>query len=409
MRRNIVTSTLWPIYFLCFFGVQYFSDWWLLKIAGIRGGNNFGDLGAVLQWSDCFKKVGSSVYGLSEGVCGNYNYGSALLRVFNLLEIAASQTMFWGIVGGVVFCIGLGLLAAFLVSQKAASPIVVGLVLSSPPIWLLLERANIDELIFFLLVIASFLLIRGFDFGAIAIISITALFKFYTLPLLLILAITSKSKKSRVIALCAFILVVPLIAIDFFKIQVDFPSGWFVSFGVPAIGFWINEIGEQFGLSWLHIGALTGHVLGLVVFVTSTAILRMFTKRTSGNLEGSNYQESVKKEIEHLFVILGSVFVICYLLGMNYDYRLIFVAVSGLTLVAQSQKVRLGNRLQYLLTLGLWLTCFSFGLQSFSFFLVMLIQFMGDIIISIFAAFLSLRLIDIIIKGFRQNMFHVFG
>ena len=397
-------STLWPIYFLCFFGVQYFSDWWLLKIAGIRGGNSFGDLGAVLQWSDCFKKVGSSVYGLSEGVCGNYNYGSALLRVFNLLEIAASQTMFWGIVGGVVFCIGLGFLAAFLVSQKAASPIVVGLVLSSPPIWLLLERANIDELIFFLLVIASFLLIRGFDFGAIAIISITALFKFYTLPLLLILAITSKSKKSRVIALGAFILVVPLIAIDFFKIQVDFPSGWFVSFGVPAIGFWINEIGEQFGLSWLHIGALTGHVLGLVVFVTGTAILRMFTKRTSGNLAGSNYQESVKKEIEHLFVILGSVSVICYLLGMNYDYRLIFVAVSGLTLVAQTQHIRLGNRLQYLLTLGLWLTCFSFGLQTFSFFLVMLIQFIGDIVLGIFVAFLSLRLIDIIIGRFRQNM-----
>ena len=409
MRRNIVTSTLWPIYFLCFFGVQYFSDWWLLKIAGIRGGNNFGDLGAVLQWSDCFKKVGSSVYGLSEGVCGNYNYGSALLRVFNLLEITASQTMFWGIVGGVVFCIGLGFLAAFLVSQKAANPIVLGLVLSSPPIWLLLERANIDMLIFFLLVISSFLLIRGFDLVAIAIISVTALFKFYTLPLLLIIAITGKSKKSRVIALCAFILAVPLIAFDYFKIQVNFPSGWFVSFGVPSIGFWINEIGDQFGLSWLHIGAFTGHELGLVVFVTSTAILRMFTKRTSGNLEGSNYQGSEKKEIEQLFIILGSVFVICYLLGMNYDYRLIFVAVSGLTLVAQTQQVRLGNRLQYLLTLGLWLTCFSFGLQTYSFFLFMLIQFIGDILLGIFAAFLSLRLIDIIIEGLRKNMKDVFG
>ena len=408
MRRNIVKLTLWSLYFLCFFGAQYFSDWRLLKISGIKGGNDFGDLGSVLQWSDCFKDIGSSVYDLNDGLCGRFNYGSALLQVFNLLGVNASQTNFWGLVSGVIFCISLGFLALMLVSIKAANPIVVGLVLSSPPIWLLLERGNIDVLIFLLLVVSSFLISKGFDRVAIAIIAITALFKFYTLPLLLILAVTSKSKKSRVASLIVFLMVVPLIAIDYFKIQSDFPSGWFVSFGAPVIGFWINEIGAQFGLSWLHIGGLAGHALGLIVFVITTAILRIFSNSASGNLPASNYQELEKKEIEPLFVILGSVFVICYLLGMNYDYRLIFVAVSGLTLIAKTQQTSLEVKLQYLLVLGLWLTTFSFGLQNFSFFLFMLIQFVGDISLGIFAAFLSLRLISVIVKRPEGHLLRFF-
>jgi len=395
MRRNFVKLTLWPIYFLCFFGVQYFSDWWLLRVSGIRGGN-FTDLGLVLRWSDCFNKVGSSVYGVNDGKCGGYMYGSALLRAFNLLGINAAQTKFWGIVGGVILCISLGFLAAFLVSQKVANPIVVGLALSSPPLWLLLERGNIDELIFLLVLISSFLLFRGFDLGAIAIIAITALFKFYTLPLLLILAITSKSKKSRVIAIVAFLVVVPLIAIDLFKLQSDFPSTWFVSFGVPSIGLWINLIGENLGLSWLHIEAPAGHALGLVIYVASIAILRIFTNSTSENLVVLDYQKTEKKEIDTLFLILGSVFIICYLLGMNLDYRLIFVAISGLALVGKTQQASLRKKLQYLLIAALWLSCFSFGLQNLSYFLYMLIQFIGDIVLGIFTAFLSLRLITII-------------
>ena len=375
--------------------MQYFSDWWLLRVSGVRGGN-FIDLGDVLRWSDCFREVGSSVYDINDGKCSGYLYGSALLRVFNFLGINASQTKFWGITGGVVFCISLGFLAALLSSQKVASPIVIGMALSSPPLWLLVERGNIDELIFLLVLFSSFLLIRGFDLVAIAIIVITALFKFYTLPLLLILSITSKSKKSRVAALVAFLVTVPLIAIDYFKIQSDFPSTWFISFGVPSIGLWINLIGENLGLGWLHLGALAGHVLGLIVFVASIAILRIFTMRRIEDLVFLDYRETTKKESDTLFLILGSVFITCYLLGMNYDYRLIFIVASGLTLVAQTQQGSLRKKLQYLLIIGVWLSSFSFGVQNLSYFLFALIQFVGDIMLGIFTAFLSLRLVSII-------------
>ena len=406
MRRNFATFILWPIYFLCFFGIQYLSDWWLLRVSGIRGGN-FTDLSAVLRWSDCYPKVGSAVYDVADGKCSGYFYGSALLRAFNLLGINAAQTKFWGIVGGVIFCISLGFLAAFLVSRKAVNPIVVGLTLSSPPLWLLIERGNIDVLIFLLVLISSFLLFRGFDLIAIAIITITALFKFYTLPILLILALTSRTKKSRVIALVAFLVVVPFIAIDLFKFQSGFPSTWFLSFGVPSIGFWINLIGENLGLSWLHIGAPAGHVFGLVVYAASIAILKIFTDRSSKNLLVLDYQKTDKKGIDTLLLILGSVFVICYLLGMNFDYRLIFVAIAGLALVGQTQQSSLRKNLQYLLITALWLSCFSFGLQHLSYFFYLLIQFIGDIALGIFTAFLSLRLVSII-KRLARNLLDAF-
>lgn len=407
MKKYFVELTLWPIYFLCFFGVQYFSDWWLLGVSGIRGGN-FTDLDLVLRWSDCFDEIGFSVYGLHDGKCGGYLYGSALLRGSNLLGINAEQTKFWGVLGGVIFCISLGFLAAFLVSQKVANPILVGLALSSPPFWLLLERGNIDELIFLMVLISSFLLFRGFHLFAIAIIAVTALFKFYTLPLLLLLAVVGKSKKLRIISLVAFIFVASLIAIDLFKFQSDFPSTWFVSFGVPSIGLWINLVGEYLGLGWLHLGALVGHVLGLVFFVASLGIARAFTNRMNGNFVIFDYQNTDKEENNVLFLIFGSVFMICYLLGMNNDYRLIFFAIAGLALVEQTQSGSLRQGLQYLLIAGLWLSCFSFGLQNLSFFTYMLIQFIGDIVLGIFAAFLSLKLSSTV-KGLFLNSVDTFG
>ena len=187
-----------------------------------------------------------------------------------------------------------------------------------------------------------------------------------------------------------------MIAIDYFKIQSDFPSTWFISFGVPSIGLWINLIGENLGLGWLHLGALAGHVLGLIVFVASIAILRIFTIRRSEDFVFLDYRETAEKEIDTLFLILGSVFITCYLLGMNYDYRLIFIVASGLTLVAQTKQGILRKELQYLLIIGVWLSSFSFGVQNLSYSLFALIQFIGDFTLGIFTAFLSLRLVSII-------------
>jgi len=264
VKKFSLRNILWPIYFLSFFAVQYLSNWWTLRVSGIRGGS-FIDLAAVLRWSDCFRAVGNSVYAPEDGKCGGYLYGSTLLRVLNFLGISATQTKFWGLFSGAVICISLGSLAVFFTNKKSLNLLLVGLVLSSPGLWLLIERGNIDGLIFLLLLASSILIAKGFEIPAIFLIAITALFKFYTAPLLLVLVVISRTKRARATAVILFLTVIPIIFIEYLSIETNFPNTWFISFGAPSIGFWINLFGDKFNLGLPHIGALVGHGLGLMV------------------------------------------------------------------------------------------------------------------------------------------------
>jgi hypothetical protein len=395
VKKFSLRNILWPIYFLSFFGVQYLSNWWTLRVSGIRGGS-FIDLAAVLRWTDCFRAVGTSVYAPEDGKCGGYLYGNTLLRVLNLFGINATQTKFWGLFSGAVICISLGALAIFFTNKKGLNLILVGIILSSPGLWLLIERGNIDGLIFLLLLASSILIAKGFEVSAIFLIAITALFKFYTAPLLLVLVAISRTKRARATAVILFLTVLPIIVIDYLSIESDFPYTWFISFGAPSIGFWINLFDEKFGLELIHVGALVGHALGLMVLCFSAVLIRKISKNRMIHFAGSKLERTNKSWAESLFLVFGPVFVICYLFGMNYDYRLIFGAISGLAIISRNLEKNISFIIKVSLLLGLWLSSFSFGIQNDTSQVTVIpfivIQFIGDIALGIFFVFLSLEL-----------------
>jgi hypothetical protein len=393
MKRSVLNSTYWSVYFLVFYMLQHISNWWALSVSGIRGGN-FIDLNAVLKWADCLDTYGASVYKPADGDCGGYLYGSALLRILNFLGISAAETQFWGMAIGAVFCVCLGMLAAFFVSSGHLNKITVGLVLSSPPLWLLVERGNIDLLIFLLVISAAMLFARGYEVFAILLIAISALFKFYTLPLLLVLAITSNSMKSRRTSFITFLIASPLVVIDYLSIQESFPSTWFISFGLPSIGFWINVVSTELGLGWPSLNFPTRYLFGLSFFAASIAVARIYLSKVKDQTNGKNSNDRSHSFIELVFLMIGTTFTTCYLLGMNYDYRLVFAAVSGLALLSRSHGVFLRGETQYLLLASLWLSSYSFGLQNFSFGYFMLIQILGDATLGLFSAIVFMTLFN---------------
>ena len=400
--KNSFKNLIWPLYFIILFVIHHQTNWWALRVSGIRGGN-FIDLGAVLRWSDCFKTEGTLVYLPEDGKCGGYLYGSTLLRVFNFLGIRENQTQFWGLFGGLILAICLGFLAKMLISTERISTLFVVMVFSSPGIWLLVERGNIDELIFVLILLSTFLFIRGFEIPAILIIAITALFKFYTAPLLFLLVVVVKRNRLRMLALTSFLLVVPLVAVDYLRIKASFPSTWFVSFGSPAIGFWVNLFGEKFGQDWIHLSAISGHILGLALFIFSIFALNKFVYMEK-QLEFPPNKSNDSSKVDAILIMFGSVFVVCYVLGMNYDYRLIFAAISGVALIVRSSTKPYVILIKWSLFLGLWLSSFTFGLQNTpnieTITAFVLFQFVGDIALGIFTAFLSLQLIKLVSQSF---------
>ena len=92
---------------------------------------------------------------------------------------------------------------------------------------------------------------------------------------------------------------------------------------------------------------------------------------------------------------------------MNYDYRLIFAAVSGVALILRNLESSFSLFIKVSLIISLWFSSFSFGIQNDpsieTVTLFVLIQFVGDIALGIFTAYLCLEIIGILIQRVRAS------
>ena len=403
VTNKLLVTTLWTVYFFILFAIQFFSNWWILKVSGLHNGETFMDLRGVLLPLDCYRDIGTSIYDTTSNECGVYIYGSTLAALINFLGITASQTSFWAISFAVIFCLTLGLLSSFFITQRNTNPIIICLVLSSPGLLFLMERTNIDLIMFFLVFAACLLSLKGFNFWAILLIALATLIKFYTAPLLVAMILIGKSKRIRLFTIAVCIIVLPTIVSDYFKIK-DIPQGWFVSFGANFIGQYVNTFIKKFSLDLPIIELVFMYILGLAFFVLSMLLVVKFSDFHKDDLDSVIKNEIGKEYSEKVLLFFGSVFLSAYLFGMSYDYRLIFAAVSGLALmsltpIGVSQKLIQGS-----LIIGLWST-FSFGVQIYSTITIatsfVLIQFIGDLALGIFSAFLALKLIQL----YRNQLF----
>lgn len=250
--------------------------------------------------------------------------------------------------------------------------------LSSPGIWLLLERSNYDELVFILIVTASLLLVTKYQEFGVFLILATVLMKFYTLPLYILMIFTLRRKVTRNLFLST---VIPLTIYILFLIRqvAAFPSTWYVSFGLESLGLYAElvikeKITEQFEIPTGFSMILGILLLGVFLhYFRRNAIKPAFIP----NIENSNH---VAKSIYQSLLI---VFLSCYFAGMNFDYRLILPAC----LIAISPAVFANNRYRSVMIfsgiISLWLSSFSFGLSGIP---ALALQFLGDITLYAFVA-----------------------
>jgi hypothetical protein len=398
--NKLLVTALCTVYFFILFAVQFFSNWWMLRVSGLHNGETFMDLRGVLLPLDCYRDIGTSIYDTTNNECGVYIYGSTLAALINFLGITASQTSFWAITFMIIFCLTLGLLSSFFITQRNTNPIIVFLVLSSPGLLFLIERTNIDLIMFFLVFAACILTLKGFSFWSILLIALATLIKFYTAPLLIAMIFISKSKKIRMFTIAVCMIVVPTIVSDYLKIK-DIPQGWFVSFGANFIAQYINTFIKKFSFDLPKIELVFMYILGLTFFVLSILLVAKFSDLRKNGFDSMLKTQVSKEYSENLLIFFGSVFLSVYLFGMSYDFRLIFAAVSGLALISltpvgTSQKIIQGS-----LIIGLW-SSFSFGVQIYPTITIassfVLIQFIGDLALGIFSAFLAIKLFHLYSK-----------
>jgi hypothetical protein len=254
-----------------FYLLQLKYSWASLQASEIRGSSKYIDQESVLNSAKCFRDFGIEVYNLdTPNGCGRFVYSIELLRILNLFHLSDLSSELLGTAFMWLTLIGLCSLFFLIKNSGKLDYLVATSAIVSPGVWLLLERGNYDEFVFIIVLISGYLLSSRYQELGIVLLAVTALMKFYTLPVFLIAIFFLKRRNSKIVIGLASIPIIIYIAF-LIKLVAAFPSTWFISFGLDSLGLYANlfikeRFSQNFQFSGLAITFIGASFIALLMF-----------------------------------------------------------------------------------------------------------------------------------------------
>lgn len=380
IRHNYGPQAIVVLFYL----IQHFLNWPLLKISRMRGEFNFEDFVTIFTSAKCFQTIGLQIYVPDESrpLCF-YPYGRSFVFLIDLLRIPASfAPIIIVLVSLLILHAAARLLGETMIFEKS----VFVLIFISPPLWLGFERGNADLLICLLVLTAAYLISTNKGVLGIWVLVLSTLIKFYTFPLLLFVLWKYKPKANKLLLTVGLFALSFVIFTDIQAQHLQQPGSF--AFGSPIVTFWINALNSNLNLGLNEITPRVGQPIG-VLLVLIISIFFLKAKHFSTQALALTASDLKKNS----FTYLGVVFVTCFLLGMSYDYRLIFSALAGLVLITSRNLQKVWKYLIACIWLpSLWLSVFSFGLSPKNH---LLLQWVGNI----FTFFIAGLVIAMVIRA----------
>ena len=356
-----------------FYLLQIKYLWPGLKISGILGPVKYMDQDAVLKSATCFERIGNEVYrtDVIPRECGNFVYSVELLRFLNFFKFpdlggyTLGTSFLWLTV--IVLC------SIFFLTKnlKKLDKAIGFAAFMTPGIWLLLERGNYDEVIFILAFVASLFLATKYQEVGLVLLLLASLMKFYTLPIFVVSIFFLKRKFSKIAFGLASVLVT-FYSLNLINQIETFPSTWFISFGLDSLGLYANLFLQEVISADLQLPRMVISGIGLIFLVISYFYLSKYKHFAKFKFN----IDPPKKSIQELYLTMLGIFLSCFFAGMNYDYRLIYLAV----LISLAPVIFAPSGFKNIVTISgfcaLALSTFSFGFSRIP---GMLIQLIGDV------------------------------
>lgn len=340
-----------------------------MNLIGANGPILYVDTSTVIYYANCFSQLGNEVY--AQGItCSNWNYGRTILKVVNFLPQSLVDTVLIG------RFFTYSVLATFiyflnLLKQYKHAQILMFFGLISPSVWLLMERANFDCLIYLMVFLSVLFFRKGFELTAIGLIVCTALFKFYTLPVLIILLFFTNKLPTKVSSFIGFTLATYIILADFSLMGGMSMQAGNNHFGMKIIANYLGKLG-------LKLSNFEAYLLGSILFIATITLVFFIISKNEPKLFGNVF---VPESLKSFFRFMSSIFLIAFSIGLSVDYRLIFYLVSAPILITL-----LESRIIYLYSvsfiIGAWF-CYPVGF----------FQTFGDLNLEFIASFQLLVLI----------------
>jgi hypothetical protein len=333
--------------------------WPLLRHMGLRGGRNFEDFYAILESARC--KPGGFYPGTNQ-LC-IFPYGSSL-RWF--LKIIPNPIAHWNAIGWLlIVTIVLLLVPIITIGQELNiySIVFYIAVFSSPPIILLLERGNFDAVMVCLVCLAGYLLGKEKVFTGILLIFVTSLFKFYTLPLLLLPIFLVKKVSVKIASGLAIVASLLTIYFDRSVIFGGTHIGAFAAFGSPVYGSYLKKIDRKIQLNYS-----TEHIFGLACFLIGLVLVMFLVKRSwlviprtallssEGRIDARNW----------IYLLTTGTTISCFIASNNFVYRLIYFFIASIVYLQIRQISRKEKYIFSLLVVGVaWMNYDVWSLEPF--------------------------------------------
>ena len=360
-----------------FYVYQYASNWPLLKLSGLLGSSRFIDLVAIQDFSRCISKYGLHVYEISNS-CSGYQYSLGILYLFEYTGLSTISTTTAALILELPLLLGMTFLVAFAFKKsiKLGSFAVISLL--APGNWLLLERGNLDLIMVLFLPIAALTFGKKREWTGFLMLIITVFTKFYTAPILILYVLFGNKKLRKLVYLPTTLFVI-FVSLYQIKQVAKFPSTWYVSYGSGSLGHWANLFVEHQLNSSYRIPENIGLLIGILVLCVSIEIHRRGLKHFE--VSTANFTSSK----DNVILFFGLTFIACYVVGMNYDYRMIFaIIVSTLILIKEGS---LPYRYYFVsIAIGsFYLSSFFYGQFGMT---VIYQQLIGDIFVGLLVSYL---------------------
>jgi len=366
-RRSTFALSLSLVIFYLY---QDFRNWPLMTFIKAQGPITYVDSHTVLFYSRCFSQIGSGVFA-SDSICPNWGYGSGVLRILSLFETSEKHTALFGH----FFTFIIVITAVYLIwltrgSKFVQTTLFIGLI--SPPVWLLMERANFDAIIYLMIFSAALLIGKGNEVIPIVLILISATFKFYTLPLLLLCILLCKKIFNKVLGILALVLGTIFTVIDLNLMNVKYIQAGNNHFGMKIIGNYLGKVGFELDI-------LSAYLLGAIILSVCVMLMYYLLSKYEPIVLNNNL---IPTKLQSIYLFMSSAHLICFIVGLSVDYRLIFFIVSAPLLIGMFT-----SRIRYFLA-GSFLisTWFSYPAGFF--------QTIGDLALEIVS---SVQILSIII------------
>ena len=374
-------------------------NWQLWKVFfPLSSPNRFLDLELITFNAGCYSR--NPMLDLKNIACDPagrvFNYPRTMLEIASQIGLDSSQTFLLGILFqvsliAVFLYLILTIFSNFDVSYSPRRLILTSLLITSPPVFFVLERGNTDSLMFVFVVLALSLVLFSQPI-AICLVLVAFAIKLYPVGVIAPFLTTQRLRISGWFVVFIAGAWTAANFDDYLRVWNSSPLYEWYSFGLRAIPYQLTSY-LPYALTGKS-GVIVSQVLGFLLFLfCSVAVFwliiswQVFGKSFSADLE----KLGLLKSRESL-LIQGtvSVFFLTYFMGLNWDTKMLFLIPFSLFFIFANST----RPLKVAIPLSVfWLS----GIPNF-----LLLQTIGDLILTIYIVYILFLLIALRLTAFKK-------